>query len=275
MRAISEIKAVVTGGASGLGFATAKAIIDGGGKVMLFDINQTQGDIAQDQLGKNATFIKVDITQEVEVDEAFAQSVKEMGEVNLTVNCAGIAPSKRVLGRDGVMSTEEFSKVTTINLNGTFTVARAAANVMQHNLFAGGEGNTRDVDDVIEVDRNDSLYKNERGVIINTASIAAFDGLIGQAAYSASKAGIVGMTLPLAREFARIGVRVVTIAPGLFRTPLFDTLPEKAVAALEEGTPFPSRLGDPAEYAAMVCHIFQNNMMNGETIRLDGALRMS
>jgi len=254
MRNLDEIRAVVTGGASGLGLATATTIVKAGGKVALLDINQTQGKESERDLGSAALFIQTDVSNESSVDSAIGKAASELGGINLAVSCAGIAPSTRVLGRDGLMSTEDFAKVITINLNGCFSVARAAANVMQNNKA--------DVD-------------QQRGVIINTASIAAFDGLIGQAAYSASKAGIVGMTLPLAREFARIGVRVMTIAPGLFRTPLFDTLPLKAVEALEISTPFPSRLGDPAEFAAMVCHIFQNTMLNGETIRLDGALRMS
>ena len=254
MKNLSEIHAVITGGASGLGLATAKRIVSGGGKVALLDINQAQGEASVSSLGKNALFVKTDVSVESSVDAAVNQAVQNFGYINLAVNCAGIAPSTRVLGRDGLMSTEDFSKVININLAGSFTLARAAANAMQHNT----------VDD-----------DQQRGVIINTASIAAFDGLIGQAAYSASKAGIVGMTLPLAREFARVGIRVMTIAPGLFRTPLFDTLPPKAVEALETSTPFPSRLGNPEEFAAMVCHIFQNTMLNGETIRLDGALRMS
>jgi len=254
MKNLNEIKAVVTGGASGLGLATAKSIIENGGSVALLDVNRDQGDKAKSTLGDNVIFIHTDVSSESSVDKAVEQAVSEFGLINLAVNCAGIAPSNRVLGRESLLSTEDFAKVVSINLNGSFSLARAAANVMQN---------------------NDAGDDKQRGVIINTASIAAFDGLIGQAAYSASKAGIVGMTLPLAREFARIGVRVMTIAPGLFRTPLFDSLPPKAVEALEESTPFPSRLGDPQEFAAMVCHIFQNTMLNGETIRLDGALRMS
>jgi len=254
MRNLDEIRAIVTGGASGLGLATATAIVKAGGKVALLDINQAQGKESERVLGSAALFIQTDVSKESSVDSAVGKAVSEFGSINLAVNCAGIAPSTRVLGRDGLMSTEDFARVITINLNGCFSVMRAAANVMQNNKADADQ---------------------QRGIIINTASIAAFDGLIGQAAYSASKAGIVGMTLPLAREFARIGVRVMTIAPGLFRTPLFDKLPPKAVEVLEASTPFPSRLGDPAEFAAMVCHIFQNTMLNGETIRLDGALRMS
>ena len=250
----SEIKAVVSGGASGLGLATATRIIADGGHVCLLDINKEQGKKAQQQLGENALFVETDVCNESNVDDAVAQAVKQFGNINLAVSCAGIAPSRRVLGRDNVMPTDDFSRVIAINLISTFCLARSAANVMQHN--EPGED-------------------NERGVIINTASIAAYDGQTGQAAYAASKGGIVSMTLPLAREFARFGIRVMTIAPGLFHTPLFDTLPVEAVAALEKTTPFPPRLGNPQEFAAMVCHIFENRMLNGETIRLDGALRMS
>ncbi len=254
MKHLNEVCAVVTGGASGLGLATARAIIHGGGRVVLLDINQTEGERSASELGEGAFYSMTDVSDEASVDRSIQWAVDALGMINLAVNCAGIAPSQRVLGRSELMSTADFSRVTQINLNGSFTVSRAAANAMQHN--------SEDKD-------------KQRGVIVNTASIAAYDGLIGQAAYAASKAGIVGMTLPLAREFARIGVRVMTIAPGLFRTPLFDTLPASTVAELESATPFPSRLGDPAEFAAMVCHIVQNTMLNGETIRLDGALRMS
>ncbi|HFE38974.1 MAG TPA: SDR family NAD(P)-dependent oxidoreductase [Gammaproteobacteria bacterium] len=254
MKNLSEIRAVITGGASGLGLATAQAIVNNGGQVVILDMNAVQGEKSQRGLGPSAFFVETNVTEEARVDDAIQRSVEVLGRLNLAVNCAGIAPSKRVLGRDELMSTEDFSKVINTNLNGCFSVIRSVANAMQHN----------------EPDAD-----KQRGVIINTASIAAFDGLVGQAAYSASKAGIVGMTLPLAREFSRIGVRVMTLAPGLFRTPLFDTLPASAVEALEASTPFPARLGKPSEFAAMVCHIFQNTMLNGETIRLDGALRMS
>jgi len=254
MRATNEIKAVITGGASGLGYATAKSIVEAGGKVTLLNLHKEAGESAQASLGTNALFVETDVGSEEQVDNAIAQACEHSGEINLVVNCAGIAPSKRVLGRDGLMPISDFESVISTNLNGTFTVIRAAVNKMQNN--------SPDADD-------------QRGVIVNTASIAAFDGLIGQAAYSASKGGISSMTLPLAREFARIGIRVMCIAPGLFRTPMFDTLPEKAVTALESATPFPSRLGNPDEFAAMVCHIYQNTMLNGETIRLDGALRMN
>jgi NAD(P)-dependent dehydrogenase (short-subunit alcohol dehydrogenase family) len=254
MKPLFEISAVVSGGASGLGLATAEKIISEGGRVTLLDTNQSLGEQVAEELGDNARFAYTDVTSQDQVDEAVEYAVDEFGYINLAVNCAGIAPSKRVLGKDGVMPTSDFARVIAINLTGTFCLTRAAAAVMQDNE-PGTDG--------------------ERGVIVNTASIAAYDGQTGQAAYSASKGGIVSMTLPLAREFARFGIRVMTIAPGLFRTPLFDTLPARAVEALEQSTPFPSRLGDPPEFAALVCHIYQNTMFNGETIRLDGALRMS
>ncbi len=253
IKSLNEIKAVVTGAASGLGLATASYIIRQGGQVALLDINKTLLEQVVKPLGDRAMVLTADVTKEVEVDVAIAQAVQQFGNINLAVNCAGIAPSKRVLGRDGLLSSDAFSQVISVNLISTFCVSRAAANAMQH---------------------NPAQEDNERGVIVNTASIAAFDGQIGQAAYAASKGGIVSMTLPLAREFARFGIRVLSIAPGLFKTPLFDTLPATAVEALEQAIPFPSRLGDPDEFAALVCHIFQNTMLNGETIRLDGALRM-
>jgi len=253
MKDLSKIKAIITGGASGLGYATAEKIIDAGGQVAILNLNKTKGNTAASKLGDRAIFIETDVTSEDAVDSAIATVVNTFGFINLTVNCAGIAPSKRVLPKDGLMSTQEFSDVITTNLVSTFCVIRAVANVMQHN--EPGES-------------------DERGVIINTSSIAAFDGQIGQAAYSASKGAIASMALPLAREFARIGIRVVTIAPGLFLTPLFDTLPEKAVEALRNAAPFPHRFGNPAEFAELAIHIYQNLMLNGETIRLDGALRM-
>ncbi len=252
-RTLSNATALISGGASGLGFATAEHVVARGGRVVLLDVNQEKGDNAARKLGQNAIFLATDITQESQVDAAVSKAMEKFARIDLLVNCAGIAPSRRVLARDGLMATDDFERVIRINLVGVFCVARAAANVMQNNApdVAG-----------------------QRGVIIQTASIAAFDGQIGQAAYSASKAGIVGMTLPLAREFARLGIRVVTIAPGLFRTPMFDTLPPKAVEELEASTPFPKRLGKPEEFAALVEQIYVNTMINGETVRIDGALRM-
>jgi len=249
----STIHAIVTGGASGLGYATAEAVVSRNGRVAILNTHKTAGESATKQLGKNAIFIETDVSNEQQVDSAIKKTIDVFGNINLVVNCAGIAPSQRVLGKEKLMSAEDFNQAIAVNLQGTFNVIRAATNVMQ---------------------RNQPQQDGERGVIINTASIAAFDGQVGQAAYAASKGGIVSMTLPLAREFARIGVRVVTIAPGLFKTPLFDNLPEKAIEALKEQIPFPKRIGDPSEFAKLVLHIVENKMINGETIRLDGALRM-
>ena len=249
----NSLHAIVTGGASGLGFATAQSIINNNGKVAILNTDQTRGENALNKLGRNAIFIETDVSDPIQVEAAVEKTVDAFGYINLAVNCAGIAPSQRVLGKDKLISAQDFNKAIEVNLLGTFNVIRAAVNVMQHNQPG---------------------QDSERGVIINTASIAAFDGQIGQAAYSASKGGIVSMTLPLAREFARIGVRVVTIAPGLFKTPLFDNLPEKAIDALKEQIPFPKRIGNPEEFARLVLHIVENKMINGETIRFDGALRM-
>ena len=250
----THCKALITGGASGLGLAVAKNVINAGGQACLLDINPELGKSIVNELGDRAHFIETNVTSEAAVDQAVAATVERMGEITLTVNCAGIAPSQRVLGRDELMSTAEFAHIIQINLIGTFAVSRAVANVMQHNNGQGGD--------------------NERGVIINTASVAALEGQIGQAAYSASKGGVVSMALPLAREFARIGVRVMTIAPGIFETPMFDTLPVEAREALAANTPFPNRLGQAHEFAQLVQQIYENAMLNGEVIRLDGALRM-
>ncbi len=250
----TQCKALITGGASGLGLAVARSVINAGGQACLLDINLEQGTAIVNELGDKAHFIQTDVTSETTVDKAVATAVNSMGEINLAVNCAGIAPSQRVLGRDELMRTAEFERIIQINLIGTFSICRAAANVMQHNH---GQGEDR-----------------ERGVIINTASVAALEGQVGQAAYSASKGGVVSMALPLAREFARIGVRVMTIAPGIFETPMFDTLPLEAREALAANTPFPSRLGQAHEFAQLVQQIYENPMLNGEVIRLDGALRM-
>ena len=249
-----QCNAVVTVGASGLGFAVAERVVALGGKAVMLDLQAERGRAMAQKLGSNALFVETDVTQEVSVDEAVGKAVEFLTEVTLGVNCAGIAPSRRVLARDGLMSTDEFSKVININLIGTFSVCRALANVMQNNASQGED--------------------EERGVIVNTASVAAIEGQIGQAAYSASKGGVVSMALPLAREFSRIGVRVMTIAPGIFETPMFDTLPAEAREALAANTPYPKRLGKPEEFAQLVQQIYENSMLNGEVIRLDGALRM-
>ncbi|MFE4428545.1 3-hydroxyacyl-CoA dehydrogenase [Peribacillus butanolivorans] len=251
---IQETIAVVTGGASGLGAATVRNIIKKGGKAVIFDLSEENGVKMVEELGDSVIFIKTDVTSEESVLEALEQVIEKFGSINTIVNCAGIAIAEKVIGRKGTHELKAFSKVVTVNLIGTFNVIRLAAEKMVNNQ-ANEEG--------------------ERGVIINTASVAAFEGQIGQAAYSASKSGIVGMTLPIARELASKGIRVVSIAPGLFHTPMFDSLPEEARASLGKTVPFPSRLGYPEEYAKLTESIITNPMLNGETIRLDGAIRMS
>jgi len=246
--------AVITGGASGLGGATAENIIKYGGKVTIIDIQNDLGKKKSDELGNNCDFVKIDITDEQLVEKSFQEIKNNSGEINLLVNCAGIGSPSKVLNKDGTCPLNLFSKIINVNLIGTFNTLKAGANLMQNNIL---ENNS------------------SRGVIINTASIAAYDGQIGQAAYSASKGGIVGMTLPIARELARQCIRVNTIAPGLFETPLLAGLPEEAKNSLIDSTLHPHRLGKPAEYADLVKHIFENEMLNGETIRLDGSLRMA
>jgi len=251
---INEIKAVITGGVSGLGLAVAKRFVASGGKVAVLDVNADKATAALEALGEtSAQYFELDVTSEADVARVIERARDGLGGLNVAVNCAGILGAGRVLGRDGPMPLETFSKAVQVNLIGSFNVAKAAASLMQHN----------DPDD-----------GKERGVIINTASIAAFEGQIGQAAYSASKSGIVGMTLPMAREFARIGVRVMTIAPGIFHTPMMDVMPEHLQQALGESVPFPKRLGQPAEFADLVQHIVQNAYFNGTTLRLDGAVRL-
>ncbi|MGG3562307.1 3-hydroxyacyl-CoA dehydrogenase [Neobacillus rhizosphaerae] len=250
---IQACRAIVTGGASGLGEATVRNIVNRGGKVVIFDQSEEKGKQLESELGEAVLFLKVDVTKEEDVQEAVSKAAEFMGEVKAVVNCAGIGIAEKVIGRNGAHNLSLFSRVINVNLIGTFNVIRIAAEKMS---------------------RNEVNEQNERGVIINTASVAAFDGQIGQAAYSASKGGIVGMTLPIARELARYGIRVMTIAPGLFHTPMFDTLPQEARDSLGKMVPFPPRLGYPAEYAQLVQSIIENPMLNGETIRLDGAIRM-
>jgi NAD(P)-dependent dehydrogenase (short-subunit alcohol dehydrogenase family) len=245
---------LVTGGASGLGGATVEAIVQAGGNAVIVDVNETTGSAHASKLGNRVRFVKADVTSDGDVQRAVDTAVQAFGGLHGAVNAAGVGVAERVLGKEGPQPLANFAKVIQINLVGTFNVIRLAAAAMAKN------------------EPNDG---GERGVIVNTASVAAFDGQIGQAAYSASKGGIVGMTLPVAREFARIGVRVMTIAPGTFDTPLLAGLPEAARQSLAQQVPFPSRLGRPAEYAALVRHIFENEMLNGEVIRLDGAIRMA
>jgi NAD(P)-dependent dehydrogenase (short-subunit alcohol dehydrogenase family) len=245
---------LVTGGASGLGLATAKMIVENGGNTVLLDINENAAEQALQDLGKQAIFVKTDVCSEEQVQNAIDNAINAFGSINGAINCAGMGPAMRVVGKNGVHSLEYFSKVININLIGTFNVIRLATNVMQN---------------------NEPNKEGERGIIINTASVAAFDGQIGQAAYSASKGGIVAMTLPIARELARMGIRVMTIAPGIFETPLLSNLPKEAFDSLGKQVPFPPRLGKPTEYAGLAKHIIENVMLNGEVIRLDGAIRMA
>jgi NAD(P)-dependent dehydrogenase (short-subunit alcohol dehydrogenase family) len=250
---IKDARAVVTGGASGLGHAVAQRIVADGGKAALLDVQDAAGQAAAKALGAAASFHRCDVTSETEVTAAVGAARDRMAGLNLVVNCAGVGGAGRVLGREGPMAGEFFTKVIHINLIGTFLVDKAAALLMQNN--APGED-------------------GERGLIIHTSSVAAFEGQIGQCAYSATKAGVMGMTLPMAREFARIGIRVMAIAPGIFRTPMVAGMPEDVQKSLAAQVPFPPRLGKPEEYAALVVSIFENPMLNGETIRLDGAIRM-
>ena len=249
----SAAKAIITGGASGLGRATAARLVAAGAHVAILDRPASAGADVATQLGKRAAFTPADVTSADEVAAALAKAREHLGGVNVLVNCAGIGTAMKTVGKSGPAKLEEFTRVIQVNLIGTFNCIRLAAAEMAKE--APGE-------------------HGERGVVINTASVAAFDGQIGQAAYSASKGGIVGLTLPVARDLAELGIRVMTIAPGIFETPLLGTLPEPVRASLAKQVPFPQRLGQPDEYAALALHIIENQMLNGETIRLDGAIRM-
>ena len=250
---VSTVKAVVTGGASGLGRATAARVVAGGGRVVLLDLPRSAGADVARELGGSTAFVPADVTSGDVVAEAIAEARTRLGGLNVLVNCAGIGTATRTVGRSGPAKLEDFTRVIQVNLIGTFNCIRLAAAAMAQNE-PGADG--------------------ERGVIVNTASVAAFDGQIGQAAYSASKGGIVGMTLPIARDLADLGIRVVTIAPGIFDTPLLATLPEPIRASLGKQVPFPQRLGRADEYAALAVHVIENVMLNAETIRLDGGIRM-
>ncbi len=245
---------LVTGGSSGLGEACARRLVAAGASVIIADVNVAAGRVLAAQLGEQARFVQVNVVDEAGVATAVATAINTFNNLHGVINCAGVAIATKVLSSRGIHSLDAFNKIIQVNLVGTFNVIRLAAEVMAQN------------------EPNDG---GERGVIINTASVAAFDGQIGQAAYAASKGGIVSMTLPLARELARYGIRVVTIAPGIFDTPMLAGLPEKARISLGEQVPFPSRLGDPKEFAALAHHIIENPMLNGEVIRLDGAIRMA
>ncbi|MDU0362106.1 3-hydroxyacyl-CoA dehydrogenase [Rhizobium sp. 25PS6] len=244
---------IVTGGGSGLGAATARMLVEAGGRVTIADLNAEAGQDIVRVFGSDARFVRADVTDGEEGAAVVAAAVEAFGGLRGLVNCAGVAPAEKVIGRDGPHRLESFARTVGINLIGTFNMIRLAAAAIQ----------TTEPD-----------AEGERGVIVNTASVAAFDGQIGQAAYAASKGGVVAMTLPIARELARHGIRVVSIAPGIFETPMMADMPAEVQAALGKSVPFPPRLGRPAEFAGLVRHILENNMLNGEVIRLDGALRM-
>jgi NAD(P)-dependent dehydrogenase (short-subunit alcohol dehydrogenase family) len=246
--------ALVTGGASGLGAATARMIVDAGGRAMILDLNEVLGKKLAGELGDAARFVRADVSDAGEVEQAVKSATDAFGALHICMNCAGIGDPQKVVGKEGPADLARFTKVIRVNLIGTFNVTRLAA---------------------WAISRSEPNADGERGVVVCTASVAAFDGQIGQSAYSASKGGIVGMTLPLARDLASLGIRVVTIAPGLFDTPLLAALPEEVKTALGAMVPFPKRLGKPSEYALLAKQIIENPMLNGEVIRLDGAIRMA
>ncbi len=251
---ISEVKALITGGASGLGEAVVRAILAGGGKAAILDLDDDKGGKLEGELGESTIYCKTDVGSESDVARAIERVTKQFGTINVAVNSAGISVAGRTVGKKGPLDLKQFERAIKVNLIGTFNVIRLAAMKMSENA------------------PND---EGERGVIINTASIAAYDGQIGQAAYAASKGGVVGMTLPVARDLASYGIRNVTIAPGIFDTPMMASFSDELRASLGQSVPFPRRLGRPDEFAGMVLHVINNSMINGETIRLDGALRLA
>ncbi len=250
---IKSKRAIVVGGGSGLGEATARALIELGAQVAIIDLDKEKGEKLAGELGDAAAFFPADVSNEKEMDITVEKIKETFGSFHIVVNCAGIAGSVKVVGKEGILSVERYNRWIQVNLVGTFNVIRATAPTLMENI---------------------SSEEGERGVYINTSSAAAIDGQTGQSAYSASKGGVVSMTLPLAREFANNGIRVMTILPGIFDTPLLAKNPEKVLERLAKQVPFPPRLGKPAEFASLVCHIVQNSYLNGEFIRLDGGLRM-
>ena len=250
---IQDARAVVTGGASGLGLAVARHVAAAGGRVVMLDVQEGPGRAAAAALGARAAVVRCDVTSEAEVNAAIESAHAQLGGLNLLVNCAGVVGAGRVLGKNGPMAGEFFARVIHINLIGTFLCDKAAAALMQGNA-PGADG--------------------ERGLLIHTSSVAAYEGQIGQAAYSATKAAVAGMTLPIARELARFGIRCVSIAPGIFHTPMMDGMPQEVQDSLAAQVPFPARLGKPEEFAQLVANVFEIPMLNGTTIRLDGAIRM-
>lgn len=250
----SKVTALVTGGASGLGAAVVRAIVARGGKAAILDIADDKGKKLADELGKSCMYHRCDITSETDVNAAINAAIAQFGGINAAVNAAGIAPAGKTVGKKGPADLGQFEQAIKINLTGTFNVIRLAA---------------------MKMSENEPNEEGERGVIINTASVAAFDGQIGQAAYAASKSGVVGMTLPIARDLAPFGIRNVTVAPGIFDTPMMASFSDEVRKSLGQSVPFPPRLGRPDEFAGLVIHIIENTMLNGETIRLDGALRMA
>ena len=251
---LDQVRAVITGGVSGLGLAVAKLLAARGAKVALLDINDEKGATATSELGATASYHRTDVTNEDGVVATLKEAADRMGGLNAAISCAGILGAGRVLGKEGPMPLKTFQTTVMVNLIGSFNVAKAAASLMQNNA-PGPDG--------------------ERGVIVNTASIAAYEGQIGQAAYSASKGGVIAMTLPMAREFARIGVRVMTVAPGVFHTPMVDGMPQNVYDSLCAQVPYPSRLGTPDEFASTVAFILENRYLNGSVIRVDGAIRLA
>ncbi|MEQ1104621.1 SDR family NAD(P)-dependent oxidoreductase [Acinetobacter ursingii] len=246
---------IITGGASGLGAATAECLVARGAYVTLVDMNVEAGQAQAEKLGTAADFVAIDVTNEIEVAQFFKQTLQQHGAINGLINCAGVGPSAKVVGKEGIHDLALFNKVLNINVTGTFNMLRFAAEAMTHNTAMPED--------------------EDRGVIINTASVAAFDGQIGQAAYAASKGAIVAMTLPIARELGRHAIRVVTIAPGIMETPMLKALPQNVQDSLGQMVPYPSRLGKPDEFASLAVHIIENAYLNGEVIRLDGAIRMA